>query len=741
MAEHRPARAMRFGIVALLGVGSVPSKDGGVIEWLGDGVCPASLRLQWDSATLVSFSTYQLDAVARIAAGGCPLLSRSINCVAPGESQAPRPRTTVQNFMVLRAYLAEEAELSRRIVVSMMRHVWRNYELHAWGKDELRPVSGKGVDTWGGLGQTLVDALDTLHMMGLHSEFNRAADWAEVNLDLDKDLNVNVFETSIRLLGGLLSAYALSGREALLAKAEELGSRLFPAFGAVESNLGSGPLEEDLGPHIDKPTPQQVLPFSDVNLRTGEVRNLAGFVSLAEAFTPLEWKSLARFTRNCSYATPVDRVLELLNRTASLHKYGLGPIMLTKDGSFFPSSQNRLSLGSRGDSFYEYLLKDSLFVGASDDTPSQQLWDAFLQGLNTVLVAAPQSGETWSRSGEFPTRQLPKLQELGGWYEDARDVDHWIFIKEITSDQTIPKIDHLVCFLPGSLALDVYHKYQPSAGAEALNTSALPPEGKRQLLLAHKLMQTCVQMYFRTTSGLAPEITRFGGGGLVDDSGSMHSLLRPETIESLVMLWRATKRQIYRNWGQRILSAFGRARSRYGFASLEDVNIPSTRRDEMPSFFLAETLKYFFLLFADDEALHLRDAVLNTEAHPLPSAGASWACAGADFKAATAGKLPRKPKVISEGVLGVGAVSDLATNLVVPAWYIAGEAWQPDLTELEWSIVVYLPVVVITCVSAWLGYDARKRSWRIGQSSLARRRGDVQENSDASGTEASERTI
>ena len=95
-----------------------------------------------------------------------------------------------------------------------------------------------------------------------------------------------------------------------------------------------------------------------------------------------------------------------------------------------------------------------------------------------------------------------------------------------------------------------------------------------------------------------------------DDHGSMHNILRPETasplhaggrkfhlpfemlqVESLFVLWRTTKLQVYRNWGQRLLSAFYRLKTSYGFASLHNVNQPSSKRDDMPSFFLAETLK------------------------------------------------------------------------------------------------------------------------------------------------------
>jgi len=143
-------------------------------------------------------------------------------------------------------------------------------------------------------------------------------------------------------------------------------------------------------------------------------------------------------------------------------------------------------------------------------------------------------------------------------------------------------------------------------------------------------MQTCVHMYFRTASDLAPEITRFNAFGLVDDLGSMHHILRPETIESLLMLWRTTKAQIYRNWGQRLLSAFSRRKTDFGYASLHNVNQPEHGRDDMPSFFLAETVKYLYLLFSPDSVLSLHDNVLSTEAHPMPvpdkAKNARWRC-------------------------------------------------------------------------------------------------------------------
>ena len=108
--------------------------------------------------------------------------------------------------------------------------VRRSYAARAFGHDELKPVSGGFDDHWGGVGMTLVDSLDTLWLLGLRAEFAQAAQWAARNLTLRADASVSVFEYNIRLLGGLLSAFELSGDAALLGKAREVGELLKLAF-------------------------------------------------------------------------------------------------------------------------------------------------------------------------------------------------------------------------------------------------------------------------------------------------------------------------------------------------------------------------------------------------------------------------------------------------------------------------------------------------------------------------------
>ena len=106
-----------------------------------------------------------------------------------------------------------------------MRWAWHNYREHAWGKDQIKPISG-GFESFPlknhHLGLTVVEALDTLWIMGLDDEFRDGVDWVKANLNFDVDGEVSVFETAIRLVGGLLSAFHACGDPALLAKARDL---------------------------------------------------------------------------------------------------------------------------------------------------------------------------------------------------------------------------------------------------------------------------------------------------------------------------------------------------------------------------------------------------------------------------------------------------------------------------------------------------------------------------------------
>lgn len=73
-------------------------------------------------------------------------------------------------------------------------------------------MSNSGVNKFGGLGATVMDSLDTLYIMGLSDEFAVARDWIATRFNpMSSTDHLNVFETTIRFLGGLIAAYDLSG--------------------------------------------------------------------------------------------------------------------------------------------------------------------------------------------------------------------------------------------------------------------------------------------------------------------------------------------------------------------------------------------------------------------------------------------------------------------------------------------------------------------------------------------------
>lgn len=186
-----------------------------------------------------------------------------------------------------------------------------------------------------------------------------------------------------------------------------------------------------------------------------------------------------------------------------------------------------------------------------------------------------------------------------------------VFIGELVYGKFEPKMDHLVCFVPGMLALGYMN--------------GMPEE---HLTLAKQLIETCYQMYAQMESKLAPEIMYFNMKENVEEDLAVSAtdafnLLRPETVESLMVLYRVTKDEKYREYGREIMKAFEKncRLERGGYASIGNVAkgpIHIGFRNEMESFFIAETLKYLFLLFSDDSMLALDEVVFNTEAHPFP---------------------------------------------------------------------------------------------------------------------------
>lgn len=436
----------------------------------------------------------------------------------------------------------------REKVKDAMHHAWSSYEKYAWGHDELQPESENGVDSFGGLGATLIDSLDTLYIMGMHEQFQKAREWVAQSLDFNKNYDASVFETTIRVVGGLLSAYDLSGDKLFLEKAKDIADRLLPAW--------------------DTPSG---IPYNIINLAHGNPHNpgwTGGDSILADSGTEqLEFIALSERTGDPKYQQKVENVITELNKT--FPSDGLLPIYINPDrGS---RSYATITFGAMGDSFYEYLLKVWIQGNKTDSVKHyRDMWETSMKGLESLVRRTTPSSFT--------------------------------YLCEKIGTSLIDKMDELACFAPGMIALG--------------SSGYAPDEANKYLSLAEELAWTCYNFYQSTPTKLAGENYFFNSGQDMS-VGTSWNILRPETVESLFYLWRLTGNKTYQEWGWNIFQAFEKnSRVHSGYVGLKDVNT-GVKDNMMQSFFLAETLKYLYLLFSPTSVISLDEWVFNTEAHPI----------------------------------------------------------------------------------------------------------------------------
>ncbi|XP_059056617.1 mannosyl-oligosaccharide alpha-1,2-mannosidase IA [Achroia grisella] len=443
-------------------------------------------------------------------------------------------------------------------VKEMMRHAWNNYKLYAWGKNELKPMSKRAhlssVFGAGDLGATIVDGLDTLYLMGLMDEFREGRDW------IAEHFHINEIDSDLSVFETTIRFVG-----GLLTCYAFTGDTVFRDKAAEVADA--------LLPAFESPTG---LPHALINPSTKASRQYhwAGPNSiLSEVGTlHLEFTYLSEVTGRDVYKQKVDRIRDVLNN-------------IEKPGDLYPNfinprtgqwGQRHVSLGALGDSFYEYLLKAWLLSNREDEQARVMFDTAMQAALDKMLRVSP--------SG------LSYLAELkyGRVFEE--------------------KMDHLSCFAGGMFAL---------ASTTLENTLS-----ERYMDVARKLTHTCHESYARSETRLGPEAFRFTGAveARAQKSNEKVYLLRPETFESYFIMWRLTKEQKYRDWGWEAVQALEKhCRVEGGYTGIVNVYHQNPQGDDVQqSFFLAETLKYLYLLFADDSLLSLDEWVLNTEAHPLP---------------------------------------------------------------------------------------------------------------------------
>ncbi|KAH7032819.1 class I alpha-mannosidase [Microdochium trichocladiopsis] len=513
---------------------------------------------------------------------------------------------------------SRKTRLARRDAVrESFLHSWAGYKKHAWMHDEVRPLTGESVDPFGGWAATLVDALDTLWIMGLRDEFEEAVKACE-EIDFTKTRAelVNIFETVIRYLGGFLAAYELSGKKypVLLRKAVQVADLVMCAF--------------------DTPTHLPVARWDWRQYTGGMDQGASARTLVAEVGSlSLELTKLTQLTGDQQYYDAVKRISDQFEKSQQHTSLpGMWPVYV--DPSTWPMGfkSHDYTLGGMSDSLYEYFPKQYLLLGGVLEQP-RKLYEGFIDVAMKHLL----------KRGANP-QNVPVA-----FFVDGRISGAGTWKAEITTNN---HAQHLTCFTGGmvGLAAKVFSRpHDLEAAAQltngcvwAYNTTAtgLGPEAfafvpcdddcqwteKRWVDALWKQWRTA-----RYNQGEAPKIDELQTfldeahfpKGMVNVNDHRY-ILRPEAIESVFIMHRITGEQ---EWAEKAWDMFKAVetatRTDIAAASVEDVLVdPPLQKDSMESFWLAETLKYFYLVFEEHSVVSLDEWVLNTEAHPLRRADA-----------------------------------------------------------------------------------------------------------------------
>lgn len=454
-------------------------------------------------------------------------------------------------------------------VIQMFDHAFQGYMNYAFPADEIMPISCKGRyrsltrsrgdidEVLGNYSLTLVDTLDTLALLGKIDEFDKAVKNVITHVHFDRDIIVSVFESNIRMIGGLLGAHVslIYLREKLykekfawydnelLSMANDLGNRLLPAF-----NTTSG------------------LPMSRVNLKYGLTKEILynekdRFTCTACAGTLLlEFATLSRLTGNRIFEEKARQALEILwdkrNRMSDL----VGTVINIENSEWAIKDSN---IGAGIDSYYEYLFKGYVLLG------DNELLDRFNKHYDS----------------------LNKYNTLSS--SDGMNIGDGSFLKTVSMNmptrQSKSYIDSLLAFWPGLQVMKGDIK-----GAIKMH------ETLHQIIKKHDFLPEAV---------------------LFDHSAHwVGHPLRPEFLESTYYLYKATNDDHYLEIAKKALNQLEKhSRVRCGYAAISDVRTKSNE-DRMDSFVFAELFKYFFLIFSEDRDLliDLDEFIFTTEAHILP---------------------------------------------------------------------------------------------------------------------------
>ncbi|KAJ6018127.1 hypothetical protein N7451_001506 [Penicillium sp. IBT 35674x] len=537
----------------------------------------------------------------------------------------------------------------------MFYHGFENYLDHAFPEDELRPLTcgpltrdekyNDNNDVLGNYSLTLIDSLSTLAILSsspesgeqslgyfqdgvkdfvrLYGDGSRGpAGRGERTKGFDIDSKVQVFETVIRGLGGLLSSHLfaigelpITGYEPpeqdaafaaawnkssfseddhgiewrngfvydgqLLRLAVDLANRLLPAF-YTETGLPY--------PRVNL---RHGVPFyenSPLNLKSGgNKRKKYSYLSNAEVTETcsagagslvLEFTVLSRLIGDGRFEELAKRAFwAVWARRSDIGLVGFG--IDAESGKWIGSYSG---IGAGIDSFFEYAFKSHVLLSEGERPPLiLRILDDYYLPLTEDQHSPDSFLQVWEDSHSSINRHLYR----GEGYQHP----HLVVGDVITGATRAFWIDSLSAYYPGLLALD----------------------GKLDEAIEIHLLTTAIWTRFSAL----PERWNVATGDI--DNGLSWYGGRPEFIESTYYIYRATQDPWYLHVGEMVLRDIKRrCWTNCGWAGLRNV-LTGEMIDRMESFFLGETAKYMFLLFTPDHPLNKIDApwVFSTEGHPL----------------------------------------------------------------------------------------------------------------------------
>jgi mannosyl-oligosaccharide alpha-1,2-mannosidase len=525
----------------------------------------------------------------------------------PVTSMTPLPTAAPIKLPQIQFKFTEEEATQKNIrekrrgeVKAAFERCWKAYSEKAWLSDEVGPISGKPKNTFGGWAATLIDALDTLWIMDMKDEFRKAVEAVgKVDFGTTDLESVNVFETNIRHLGGLLAAFELSGEQKLLQKAKEVGEMLYHAF--------------------DTPNHMPITRWNFHKAGAGYSQVADDVVLVAEMGSlTMEFSRLSQLTEDPKWYDAINRITEVFDRQQSKTKLpGMWPIVVNAKRMDF-TKDTAFTIAAMADSTYEYLPKTYALLG----------------GLEPV----------YKKLYEESMKTAIKHTLFRPMTPDNADILVSGYVRAESSQVTLyPELQHLVCFSGGMLAL----------GGRIF-------EDEEHVKLGRKLTDACVWAYKAMPHNIMPEKSHLFAcpnmtacewdeakwkeevarrSGMEQDQDPTQNIaslrlpegftaiqdrryiLRPEAIESVFVLYRITGEQQYQAAAWDMFTAIQQStQTDLANAALLDVSSPDSsvpKLDEMESFWMAETLKYFYLVFSEPDLISLDDYVFNTEAHPL----------------------------------------------------------------------------------------------------------------------------